>query len=83
MSFSVTVPLHVKPRRHGQHRLYQARSVTNEAVSENLRLFVAERTGAAATRRAYGRWPTWVVSLSTVENRFGTWSRTVALACAQ
>jgi hypothetical protein len=77
------VPLHVKQRRHGQYRLYQARSVTNEAMIENLRLFVAERTGAAATRHAYGRWPKWVVSLSTVENRFGTWRRAGALACAQ
>jgi hypothetical protein len=79
----VTVPLHVKQRWHGQHRLYQARSVTNEAVIENLRLFVAERTGRGQPRRAYGRWPKWVVSLSTVANRFGTWSHVVALACAR
>src|SRR5437588_11788952 len=56
---------------------------TIDAVIENLRLFVTERKGAAPTRRAYGKWPKHVVSLSTVEKRFGTWSRAVALAYAQ
>lgn len=54
--------------------------VSDEDIIDNLREFLAEFDVVGATRRSYGLWPNRVVAAATVENRFGTWGRAIALA---
>jgi hypothetical protein len=79
ITFAATVPLALKQHSAAPRRVSKARSVPTEAVRANLRLFLAAQPGAA-TRRAYGRWPQRVVSVTTVENRFGSWSHALRRA---
>jgi len=52
----------------------------NDAILANIRTFAAECEGRRTTQRAYATWSGRLVSLSTVEHRFGSWGKALTLA---
>lgn len=64
---------------YDEHTEGAPRRLDDDALLTNLRLFLAEVSGEPS-RRAYGRWSGRAVTSATIGNRFGSWTRALALA---